>query len=77
MGTDEDRRKYRVTISIASAAKENQVSTTEMPLSLDIKEDEPFRGLILSDEKVNNISTQKCGSHESEYIVSLTLKKLE
>ena len=77
MGTDEDRRKYRVTISIASAAEENQVSTTEMPLSLDIAEDDPFRGLILSDEKVNNISTQKCGSHESEYIVSLTLKKLE
>ena len=77
MGMDEERAKYRVTISVSSAAEENPVALIqEVPLSMDIEEDGRLRGLTLSDEQVRNICTQKCGSDESEYVVTVQFKKL-
>ena len=56
MGTDEERRKYIVTVSISSAAEEKQISFTWTPLSVDIEEDDTHRaGLTLSDEQVSDI----------------------
>ena len=77
MGTDEERSQYRVTISLSSAAEDNAVAHTWMPLAVDMEEDNAYKGLTLSDEQVSDICTQKCGSNDSEYAVTLHFKKLD